>query len=83
MRFALLTQFSALVDKALVKICDQRYFDATWESNDIAYLKGSSAKNGQKLKTLNKGEFIYQCKGVKELIKTQEYKRPQRAPVTN
>jgi hypothetical protein len=47
LRFALLTQFSALVDKALVKNCGKRYFDATWESNDIAYLRVPWAKNWQ------------------------------------
>jgi hypothetical protein len=61
LRFALLTQFSALVDEALVKTCDQRYFDATWESNDSAYLEGFLGKEWE----------------------TQEYKRPQRVPVTN
>ena len=76
LRFGLITQFPALVDKPPVKICQQRYFGWTWEKNDIAYVKAFLGKDWiAKLQGLQKGEFIYQCRDVTQMIKTPEYKQ--------
>lgn len=77
LRFGLITQFPALVDKPPVKITQQRYFGWTWERNDVAYVKAFIGKEwAAKLQSLQKGEFIYQCRDKTELIKTPLYKRP-------
>lgn len=78
LRFGLITQFPALVDKPPVKICQQRYFGWTWEKNDVAYVKAFLGKDWiAKLQSLQKGEFIYQCRDATTLIKTDVYKRTQ------
>lgn len=43
---------SAHSSKVLVKICGQRYFDATWESNDIAYLRVPRQRMSSKAENL-------------------------------
>ena len=74
LRFGLITQFPALVDKPPVKITQQRYFGWTWERNDVAYIKAFLGKEwAVKLQSLQKGEFIYQCRDKTELIKTAKY----------
>jgi hypothetical protein len=71
LRFGLITQFPALVDKPPVKICQQRYFGWTWERNDINYVKAFIGKEWtEKLCTLQKGEFIYENRDKIALIKT-------------
>ena len=77
LRFGLITQFPALVDKPPVKITQQRYFGWTWERNDVSYIKAFVGKEwAAKLQSLQKGEFIYQCRDATTLIKTPLYKRP-------
>jgi hypothetical protein len=74
LRFGLLTQFPAMVDKAPVKITQQRYFGWTWEKNDVQYLKGFLSKAWiEKLQSLQKGEFICQNRDRTSLIKTVRY----------
>lgn len=74
LRFGLITQFPALVDKPPVKITQQRYFGWTWERNDISYVKAFLGKEWiAKLCALQKGEFIYQCRERTELIRTARY----------
>ena len=74
LRFGLITQFPALVDKSPVKITMQRYFGLTWEKNDIGYIQFFIGKEwAQQLKTLLKGEFIYQYRGDVEKIKTTKF----------
>lgn len=69
LRFGLITQFPALVDKPPVKITQQRYFGWTWEKNDVAYIKGFLDKTWiEKLQGLQKGQFIYQKRDMTELI---------------
>jgi len=76
LRFGLITQFPALVDKSPVKICQQRYFGWTWERNDVNYVKAFIGKEwAVKLQSLQKGEFIYQCRDRTSLIKTSIYGR--------
>jgi len=77
LRFGLITQFPALVDKPPVKITQQRYFGWTWERNDVGYIKAFIGKEwAEKLKSLQKGEFIYQCRDATTQIKTGVYKSP-------
>lgn len=77
LRFGLITQFPALVDKPPVKITQQRYFGWTWERNDVNYVKAFIGKEwAAKLQSLQKGEFIYQCRDKTELIKTALFKTP-------
>lgn len=82
LRFGLITQFPALVDKAPVKITQQRYFGWTWEKNDIAYVKaflGKEWTRALRLQGLQKGEFIYQCREKTELLKVPRYGQNARA----
>lgn len=80
LRYGLISQFSSAVDKLAVKITQQRYIGATWEPNDTAYLKGFLGKTwAEKLKTLARGEFVYQCRGTTELIRTPRYGQIARA----
>ena len=81
LRFGLITQFPALVDKPPVKICQQRYFGWTWEKNDVAYVKAFLGKDWiAKLQGLQKGEFVYQCRDKTELVKTARFE-PSTAPI--
>ena len=62
-RFGLITQFPAMVDKAPVKIAQQRYFGWTTEKNDLDYIQKFIGKEWLKeIKALRKGEFLYQCR---------------------
>ena len=74
LRFGIITQFPALVDKPPIKITQQRYFGWTWERNDVAYIKAFLGKDWSvKLQSLQKGEFVYQCRDKTQLIKTAKY----------
>jgi len=62
-RFGLITQFPAMVDKAPVKIAQQRYFGWTTEKNDLDYIKAFIGKGHlDAIRNLRKGEFLYQCR---------------------
>ncbi len=62
-RFGLITQFPAMVDKAPVKIAQQRYFGWTTEKNDLDYIQKFIGKEWlNEIKGLRKGEFLYQCR---------------------
>ena len=51
-----------------------RAVGATWEPNDISYLRGFLGKEwAAKLQSLQKGEFIYECRDKTELIKTEVF----------
>jgi energy-coupling factor transporter ATP-binding protein EcfA2 len=79
LRFGLITQFPALVDKSPVKITMQRYFGLTWEKNDIAYIKFFIGKEAsEQLRSLNKGEFVYQYKDRIEKIQTEIFRPIQK-----
>lgn len=78
LRFGLITQFPAMVDKTPVKIAQQRYLGWTCEKNDIDYLKGFVGKNwADKLKNLERGQFVYQCRNRVELMQTEVYGKSQ------
>lgn len=74
LRFGLITQFPAMVDKTPVKIAQQRYLGWTCEKNDVDYLKGFVGKDwAAKLKNLERGQFVYQLRNKIELIQTEVY----------
>lgn len=74
LRFGLITQFPAMVDKTPVKIAQQRYFGWTWEKNDVDYLKAFMGKEwAAKLRDLQRGQFIAQLRNKIELIQTDVY----------
>jgi len=74
LRFGLITQFPAMVDKAPVKISQQRYFGWTWEKNDVQYLKAFLGKEwSDRLGTLQKGEFLCQNRMSIQQIRTPIY----------
>jgi len=74
-RFGLITQFPANVDKAPVKITQQRYFGWTTEKNDLNYIKSflTEKEDIDALKKLNKGEFIYQLRGKTQRVKVEAF----------
>jgi len=63
LRYGLISQFPSYVDKYLVRNTQQRYFGYIFEPNDYRYARQILGKEWvQKLKTLEVGEFLYQCK---------------------
>ncbi len=74
-RFGLITQFPANVDKAPVKISQQRYFGLTTEKNDITYVKSflNDKKDVDTLRNLGKLEYLYQYKGKVEKVTVGRY----------
>jgi DNA helicase HerA-like ATPase len=72
-RFGLITQFPAMVDKAPVKISMQRYFGWTWEKNDVAYLRGFLGKEVDHLRSLERGQFLYQLRDKTMIIQTKAF----------
>ncbi len=73
-RFGLVTQFPSMVDKAPVKIAMQRYFGWTLEKNDTQYIKSFIGKECLKdLSNLQKGQFMYQNRGVTKKIETPKW----------
>jgi hypothetical protein len=80
--FMAITQFPAMVDKAIVKAAQQRYFGLTTEKNDVNYVKSFFEKGKEKqleleLRTLNRGEFLYQNKGSTTKCACPKYERKQ------
>jgi len=74
LRFGIVTQFSALIDKSVVKIVQQKYCGSTFEPNDIKYLKGFLGKAwSEKLSALQRGQFVYQNRERTSLIQTGPY----------
>ncbi|MCW3994941.1 MAG: type IV secretory system conjugative DNA transfer family protein [Candidatus Bathyarchaeota archaeon] len=71
-RFGIITQFPANVDKAPVKITQQRYFGLTTEKNDLTYIKSffNTKQEAEQVRNLEKLEFMYQYRGKTEKIKT-------------
>lgn len=82
-RFGLITQFPANVDKAPVKITQQRYFGWTTEKNDLTYIKSflNTKEELDQLRNLAKLEFLFQYRGRVEKIKIgyygQQIKQPE------
>ncbi len=84
-----ITQFPAMVDKAIVKAAQQRYFGLTSEKNDVNYVKsfigdmdsnriksslGIDAKDKRFVTHfLKRGQFVYQHLGDVQLMQCQKY----------
>ncbi|MEM2922463.1 MAG: AAA family ATPase [Candidatus Bathyarchaeia archaeon] len=70
LRFILITQRPATVDKTAVSLCGQKYLGRVDELNDIRYLKNWIGDWVEKLPSLNIGEFIYSKGNELEVIQT-------------
>jgi len=78
-RYALITQFAALVDKTAVKMTKQRYFGYTDELNDVHYIVNFIGKNhASELADLKIGEFIYDYGTRTEKVQTPIFKAERR-----
>jgi hypothetical protein len=88
LRFGAITQFPASLDKALVKVCQQRYFGWSTEMNDLNYIKSFVGKeytspnvkgktNADSVFNLQKGQFLYQLRNKIEKIQSTPF-NPQR-----
>ncbi len=89
LRFGVITQFPASIDKALVKVCQQRYFGWSTEMNDLNYIKSFVGKqhvtptnkdgtvNINSVFNLQKGQFLYQLRNRIEKIQSSRYTAPQ------
>jgi len=78
-RFACITQFSALIDKNAMRYMRQRYFGSTDEPNDFEYILRFFPKNkrneiAEKIVRLKAGEFIYKNGDKTELVQIEPYK---------
>ena len=78
-RFACITQFSALIDKNAMRYMRQRYFGSTDEPNDFEYVLRFFPKNkrdeiAEEIVRLKAGQFIYKNGHKTELMQIQPYK---------
>lgn len=72
--FGAITQFSASVDKAVVKLAQQRYFGLTTEQNDKQYVQSFIGKDWlREVVKLERGEFVYQCRDKIEKFKCGKF----------
>lgn len=58
-RFGLITQWCALIDKTVLKFPRQKWFGYTDEKNDKKYLRNFIGKRVDKLESLKVGEFVH------------------------
>jgi len=89
-RFMVITQFFASIDKMSMRYMRQRYFGYTDELNDVSYVKAFLGDQALKLKELSAGQFIYYNAGrttkisiepYTSTIQKQEIAIPQCAPI--
>ncbi|MFA5307268.1 MAG: hypothetical protein WC365_07515 [Candidatus Babeliales bacterium] len=79
LRFGAITQFPAMLDKALVKITQQRYFGWSTEMNDLNYIRAFvgreyvNPKNPDSVFNLRKGQFLYQLRNNIAKIQSRPY----------
>jgi hypothetical protein len=72
--FGAITQFSASVDKAIVKLAQQRFFGLTTEDNDKRYVKSFIGKKWiDDLIGLQVGEFLYQNRATIQKFQCQPF----------
>lgn len=89
LRYGAITQFPALIDKSVVKICQQRYFGWTTEKNDIDYIEKfigkehTDPKQPNSVFNLRKGQFLYQLRNKIEKIHSSAYMEPKTEPTPN
>ena len=82
-RFEVITQFSAMIDKDIMKYMKQRYFGNTDEPNDTDYIISFFRRNQQEkianqLEELQPGQFIYKRGNHVEVIYNKEYQSTTR-----
>jgi len=89
-RFMVITQFFASLDKMSMRYMRQRYFGYTDELNDVSYVKAFLGDQASKLKDLSAGQFIYYNAGkttkisiepYESMIQKQQIAIPQCAPI--
>jgi hypothetical protein len=72
--FAAITQFSASVDKAIVKLAQQRFFGLTTELNDKNYVRSFIGKRWMDdLIRLQRGQFLYQNRATIQKFQCEKY----------
>jgi hypothetical protein len=72
--FGAVTQFSASVDKAIVKLAQQRFFGLTSEDNDKKYVRSFIGKKYMDdLISLRLGQFLYQNRNIIQKFQCQKY----------
>jgi hypothetical protein len=72
-RFMVITQFFASIDKMSMRYMRQRYFGYTDELNDVSYVKAFLGDQALKLRDLNAGEFTYYNAGKTTKISIEPY----------
>lgn len=80
LRFILLTQRPATVDKTCVSLCGQKYLARVDELNDVRYLRNWIGNNVKKLPSLDVGQFIYDKGSETDIIEVPLFKS-SRKPV--
>lgn len=69
-RFGLITQWCALIDKTVIKFPRQKFFGYTDEKNDKEYIRNFIGKRVDELETLEVGQFLYDFGKNTKKIKT-------------
>ncbi len=69
-RFGLITQWCALIDKTVIKFPRQRFFGYSDEKNDKEYLRNFIGDTVDELETLEVGEFIYDYGKITKRVQT-------------
>lgn len=73
-RFEIVTQFSAMIDKNVMRYMRQRYCGYTDEPNDIGYVGDMIGREYKdKLKTLKAGQFLYKHGNKVSLTEIEPY----------
>jgi hypothetical protein len=72
-RFMVITQFFASIDKMSMRYMRQRYFGYTDELNDVSYVKAFLGDQASKLRDLSAGQFIYYNAGRTTKISIEPY----------
>lgn len=81
LRFILLTQRPATVDKTCVSLCGQKYLGRVDELNDIRYLRNWIGNHVKKLPSLDVGQFIYDKGSETEIIKVPLFRSARKPRV--
>jgi hypothetical protein len=72
-RFMVITQFFASIDKTAMRYMKQRYFGYTDEKNDVDYVKAFLGDQASKLRELRAGQFIYYNAGKTTKMSIEPY----------
>jgi hypothetical protein len=75
--FGAITQFSASVDKAVIKLAQQRFFGLTTEDNDKKYVRSFIGKDWLiEVVNLQRGQFVYQNRTTIRKFQCDKYGSP-------